>query len=75
MAVSFARDIRPLFRDNDIDSMKDFGDFDLSQVGDVRAHAALIYERLADQTMPCDGPWSERQIALFKRWMEEGMGD
>ncbi len=72
---SFASDIRPLFRDKDIDSMKDFSDFDLSQVGDVRANGANIYQRLQDKDMPCDKPWSDEQIALFKSWMDSGMAE
>jgi len=73
MAVSFANDIRPLFRDTpDIDSMKDFG-LDLSSYEDVRTQAGSIYERLEDASMPCDGPWPKEQIALFKQWMDEGM--
>jgi hypothetical protein len=73
--VSFANDIRPLFRDKDIDSMKDFSDFDLSQASDVRANAADIYQRLLDKDMPCDAPWSDANIALFKAWMDSGMAD
>ncbi len=73
--VSFGRDIRPLFRDKDIDSMKDFGDFDLSKVSDVRANAANIYQRLLDKDMPCDAPWSDQNIARFKLWMDSGMTD
>jgi hypothetical protein len=73
MAVSFETDIRPLFRDSpDVDSMKDFG-LDLSSYEEVKARAAEIYARLGDQSMPCDEPWPEERLALFKRWMEEGM--
>lgn len=73
MAVSFAADIRPLFRDSpDIDSMKEYG-LDLSSYEDVRAKAGAIYPRLEDSSMPCDGPWPEEQIELFKQWMDEGM--
>lgn len=37
MAISFADDIRPLFRDSpDVDSMKDYG-LDLSSYEDVKA--------------------------------------
>lgn len=73
MALSFANDIRPLFRDSpDIDSMKNYG-LDLSSYADVRAHAEAIYDSLGDGSMPCDGPWPEKQIALFKQWIEEGM--
>ncbi len=75
MSLSFAQDIRPLFRDNDIDSMKDFGDFDLSKVGEVRAHSKLIYHRLKAKEMPCDAPWSDANIAKFKEWMDSGMAD
>jgi hypothetical protein len=73
MAVSFASDVRPLFRDSpDVDSMKDFG-LDLSSYKDVKAQAGAIYARLEDGSMPCDGPWPKEQIELFKQWMEEGM--
>lgn len=71
--MSFAQAIRPLFRDNDIQEMKDVANFDLSKYEDVRAHAADIYERLSDGSMPCDGAWSAEHIALFKQWMDEGM--
>jgi hypothetical protein len=73
MALSFAKDIRPLFRDSpDVDAMKDFG-MDLSSFSDVKAHAEEIYARVLDGSMPCDEPWPKDRIALFKRWMEEGM--
>jgi hypothetical protein len=73
MALSFADDIRSLFRDSpDIDSMKDFG-LDLSSYEDVKAQAGVIYARLADGSMPCDDPWPKEQIELFKPWMDEGM--
>jgi len=73
MALSFAVDIRPLFRDSpDIDSMKEYG-LDLSSYEDVKAQAGAIYARLEDGSMPCDGPWPANQMELFKQWMEEGM--
>jgi hypothetical protein len=73
MAVSFANDIRPLFRDSpDIDSMKEYG-LDLSSYEDVKAQAGAIYARLEDGSMPCDGHWPEEQLKSFKQWMEEGM--
>jgi hypothetical protein len=67
---SFARDIRPLFRDKDVDEMR-FA-FDLSNYDDVKTNAAGIYERLADGSMPCDGAWPDDQIALFRQWVDEG---
>ena len=73
MALRFAADIRPLFRDaEDVDVMKNFG-LDLSSYDDVKARAEDIYERLADGSMPCDEAWPKEQIARFKQWMEEGM--
>ncbi len=73
MALSFAKDIRPLFRDTpDVDSMKEYG-LDLSSYFKVMAQAENIYARLQDGSMPCDGAWPEDRIALFKRWMDDGM--
>ena len=74
MAVSFAADIRPLFRDTpDVDSMKEYG-LDLSSYEEVKARARKIYARLEDGSMPCDAPWPIEHLALFRCWMEEGMG-
>jgi hypothetical protein len=73
MALSFAKEIRPLFRDTpDIDTMKEFG-MDLSSYDDVKTHAEAIHFRLEDGSMPCDEAWPKAQIATFKQWMEEGM--
>jgi|SRR6266850_4980914 hypothetical protein len=71
--LSFAHDIRAMFRDKDVQEMMDIANFDLSNYADVRAHAADIYERVADGSMPCDGAWSAEQIAKFKQWLDEGM--
>ena len=73
MALSFANDIRPLFRDTpDVDTMKRAG-LDLSSYEDVKARAAAIYSVLEDGRMPCDGPWPQERLSLFKRWIDEGM--
>ena len=73
MPLSFAKDVRPLFRDSpDVDSMKNYG-LDLSSYEDVKARAGAILETLEDGSMPCDDPWPKERIALFKQWMEEGM--
>ena len=71
--VSFAQDIRPLFREQDVAAMKDIAGFDLSNYADVRADAPAIYDRLADGSMPCDTAWPEEQIARFKQWLDSGM--
>ena len=73
MALSFAKDIRPLFRDDlDVSSMKDYG-LDLSSYSHVKTKAQSIYATLEDGSMPCDGAWPADRIALFKKWMDEGM--
>ena len=73
MALSFASDIRPLFRDSpDVEAMKNFG-LDLSSYDDVKAQAEAIYSRREDGSMPCDEPWPSEKIATFKQWMDDGM--
>lgn len=69
-AVGFERDIRPLFREKDVQSMS--AAFDLSSYDDAKAHADKILERLADGSMPCDGPWPKEQVALFREWVGSG---
>jgi hypothetical protein len=71
--LSFAKDIRPLFRDKDIANMQRIADFNLSDYEDVRKRAAHIYERLAKGSMPCDGAWTKENLAKFKQWMDDGM--
>jgi hypothetical protein len=69
-AVTFAADIRPLFREKDRDSMR--GAFDLLDHDDVVAHAAAIGAKLHDGTMPCDGAWPAKQVEVFDRWVDQG---
>jgi CDGSH-type Zn-finger protein/truncated hemoglobin YjbI len=68
--VSFAANIKPLFREHDRRSMS-FA-FDLWSYDDVRAHAAGILERLDNGSMPCDGAWPADRIEVFRRWTESG---
>ena len=68
--------ILPLFRDLDIQHMQPY--MDLSDYSDVKANANEILRRLKSNTRPMppvadDGPWPEEWIALFERWMHEGM--
>ncbi len=72
-ALSFAGDIRPLFRSYDIDSMKEYKGIDLSSYEEVKKRAQVIYGRLSAKSMPCDGPWSDESVQKFKDWMEGGM--
>jgi len=70
--LSFATDIRPLFRDKDIKAMKPMG-IDLSSYEDVKKRAQDIYARLSAKGMPCDKPWSDSHVRKLKEWMESGM--
>jgi hypothetical protein len=69
-ALSFAADIKPLFRERDRQSMT-FA-FDLWVYEDVRANADAIIGRLRDGSMPCDGAWPNEQIEMFQRWIDSG---
>jgi CDGSH-type Zn-finger protein len=68
--VSFAKHIKPLFRDRDRQSMK-FA-FDLWSFDDVGARADDILERLRNGSMPCDRAWSEEKVQVFQRWIDSG---
>jgi truncated hemoglobin YjbI len=69
-SVSFEAHVRPLFRLADRRSMQ-FA-FDLWSYDDVSAHAEAILERLREGTMPCDGAWPDAQVAVFRRWADNG---
>jgi len=71
-APGFKKDILPLFRPLDISSMKDYG-IDLSSYDSVRRKAEDIYQQLSSKEMPCDKPWPESNIELFKSWKDSGM--
>ena len=73
MPLSFAVDIRQLFRDApDIEAMKRYG-LDLSSYEQVKEKAPEIYATLEDGSMRCDEHWPKDNVGLFKRWMDEGM--
>jgi len=69
-AVSFAADIRPLFREKDVRSMARH--FDLTSYEDVSTVADRILGRLRAGSMPCDGEWPSEQVDLFERWIQTG---
>jgi hypothetical protein len=69
--MSFDRDIKPLFRDQDVAEMS--WAFDLSSYDDVCEHAEEIHARLSDRTMPCDGPWVPEDVERFQQWIDAGM--
>jgi hypothetical protein len=70
-AVSFERNIKPLFRPEDRESME--WAFDLASYDAVKEHATAILDRLREGSMPCDGEWPDQQVQQFERWMETGM--
>ncbi len=67
---SFANDIRPLFRDKDVKSMRSM--FDLSSYDDVKEHADGILETVENGSMPCDQRWTPEQVAVLKGWIDDG---
>jgi hypothetical protein len=77
-AVSFARDIRPLFRAIDIQHMKPLGvlldDHEyMSDPTGNHANAQDVYDQLSSQSMPPGGPfWTTPQLTLFLNWMKDG---
>jgi hypothetical protein len=73
MALSFATDIRPLFREGDVACMNNVGvELDDPAWMCVAANAQSVYGAVAGGTMPPDAPWPAERVALFKSWMDAG---
>jgi hypothetical protein len=78
MAVSFSKDIQPMFRAVDIDHMKVHGvildDYQyMSDPTNSHAHAQAVLDSLKGQTMPPGGPfWTTEQLSLYDKWRTEG---
>jgi hypothetical protein len=73
-ALSFAKDIRPMFTDVDVSHMKSAG-IDLSDKADVQANAEAIYETVSEGIMPPPGTgetWTPEMCARFKEWQTQG---
>ena len=77
--VSFARDIRPLFRDVDVEHMERHGvrldDYDFMSDPDNadKVLAVLSPSESDPPSMPPGGPyWTEDQLALFAQWQDDG---
>ena len=77
MAVSFARDVRPLFTDMDIAHMKDLGVAldDYGYMSDP-AHAQQVLDAVSTGAMPPrrsgEPPWSPERVQLFRDWIAAG---
>jgi len=77
--VSFSSDIKPMFREIDIEHMKPFGVklddhiFMSSPEVATRVLASLSPHDGEPPTMPPGGPyWTETQLALFAQWQNDG---
>lgn len=68
--LSFERDIKPLFRTKDRDSM--LAAFDLFDYDDVVENADAIVGALRSEQMPCDGPWPGEQVDKLQEWIDAG---
>jgi hypothetical protein len=77
MTPSFARDIRPLFTDEDVAHMKPRG-IDLSDYDSVKSNQDKILDRVsrAPGTFgimpPPRTPWTKEQVQLFHDWIAGG---
>lgn len=78
MPVSFARDIKPLFRPINVEHMNRYEIFldDYTYMSDPsrdHGNAQAVEDTLVDQSMPPGGPfWSADQLSLFKQWRSDG---
>jgi hypothetical protein len=68
--ASFETDIKPLFRDRDVNAMKRW--FNLRNYNDVSANADEILGRLDAGDMPCDEAWPPGKVDLFRKWIADG---
>jgi hypothetical protein len=69
-ALSFERDMRPLFRDKDRDSMMQA--FDLFDCADVSDNADAIVASVRSGQMPCDGAWPDTDVDKLQQWIRAG---
>ena len=68
--LSFDRDIRPMFRAKDRDSM--MAAFDLFDYADVAENSDAIVGSLRSGQMPCDGAWPASQVDKLQEWIDAG---
>jgi hypothetical protein len=68
--LSFERDIKPMFRSKDRDSMLQA--FDLFDYDDVVENADAIVGALRSGQMPCDGAWPAAQVEKLQQWIDGG---
>lgn len=66
--ASFEAHVKPLFRSRDRTAM--ISSFDLWDAASVRANGDAILETVSEGTMPCDGAWTDEQVAVLRGWLE-----
>ena len=70
-ALSFAKDIRPLFSDTDVAHMAAM--MDLSSRDEAAEHAAAISSVVREGSMPPGGPrWTDAMCDAFDEWVKQG---
>lgn len=69
-ALSFAKDIRPLFTQTDVDHMA-FA-MDLSSRDDCETHADAILSAVKGGSMPPGRKWTDDMCGTFESWMQQG---
>jgi hypothetical protein len=76
MALSFAKDIKPMFTQLDRDHMlNDVGLFDLWDYNDVKSNASSILNAVKSGKMPPpeDEPrWTTDKVQKFQDWINQG---
>ena len=81
MAVSFSKDVVPLFRKKDIDHMKSFqvllDDYAyMSDPAGDHQNARNVEARLSTndpgEQMPPDRKWTDAELTTYRQWMAAG---
>ena len=76
MAISYAKDIKPMFTALDQDHMlNEQGMFDLWDYDEVKSHAAGILGAVKSGRMPPSGEeprWSPEMVKKFEDWINQG---
>jgi hypothetical protein len=78
MPVSFERNIRPLFRQVDIDHMNKHDVFldnytYMADPSNDHGNAQNVEGSVTNHSMPPDGPyWSNEQLILYRQWRSDG---
>jgi hypothetical protein len=69
--ITYHTDIKPMFRQFDIDAMMQYG-VNLSSYEPVKENAAIILINVQNGSMPCDAPWPPEWVATFQGWIDGG---